>query len=274
MIQATMGCPHNKCTFCMVYKNGPGFRVRNVTEIKEDILEASNIYGQKIRTLFLPAGNTIAMKTDELCEILGFARKIFPGLERITVYGSSQYIHKKGPHGLKDLADAGLSRIHVGLESGDDVILKRIKKGTFSQEHIEAGKWVMDAGIELSLYVILGIGGKHRTRSHARETAKVLNQIEPDFIRLRTFVPKINTPLLDEVRKQKFKMLGPHEVLHETALLIKNIQASSYVTSDHYTNYINLEGRLPEAKRRLLDEIDKALIRDEKSFRPFFIGTT
>jgi radical SAM superfamily enzyme YgiQ (UPF0313 family) len=273
LIQATMGCPHNKCTFCMVYKNGPRFRVRNVTEIKEDILEAFDNYGQKVRTLFLPAGNTIAMKTDELCEVLGFARKIFLGLERITVYGSSQYIHKKGPQGLKRLADAGLSRIHVGLESGDDVILKRIKKGTFSQEQIEAGKWVMDAGIELSLYVILGIGGKHRTRSHARDTAKVLNQIEPDFIRLRTFVPKINTPLLEEVQNQSFKMLGPHEVLHETALLIKNIQVSSYVTSDHYTNYINLEGRLPQAKIRLLDEIDAALTRDEKSFRPFFIGT-
>ena len=273
MIQATMGCPHNKCTFCMVYKNGPRFRVRDVAEIKEDILEASNIYGQKVRTLFLPAGNTIAMKTDELCEILSFARKIFPGLERITVYGSSQYIHKKGPRGLKRLADAGLSRIHVGLESGDDVILKCIKKGTFSQEQIEAGKWVMDAGIELSLYVILGIGGKKRTVSHARETAKALNQIEPDFIRLRTFVPKINTPLLEEVQNQSFKMLGPHEVLHETARLIKNIQVSSYVMSDHYTNYINLEGSLPQAKSRLLDEIDAALRKDEKSFRSFFIGT-
>ncbi|MBW2087546.1 MAG: hypothetical protein JRI37_00920 [Deltaproteobacteria bacterium] len=125
----------------------------------------------------------------------------------------------------------------------------------------------------LSLYVILGIGGKHRTRSHARDTAKVLNQIEPDFIRLRTFVPKINTPLLEEVQNQSFKMLGPHEVLYETALLIKNIQVSSYVTSDHYTNYINLEGRLPQAKIRFLDEIDAALTRDEKSFRPFFIGT-
>jgi len=273
LIQATMGCPHNKCTFCMVYKNGPRFRVRDVAEIKEDILEASDIYGQKVRTLFLPAGNTIAIKTDDFCEILSFARKIFPGLERITVYGSSQYIHKKGPQGLKRLADAGLSRIHVGLESGDDVILKRIKKGTSGHEQIEAGKWVMDAGIELSLYVILGIGGKLRTLSHARETAKVLNQIEPDFIRLRTFVPKINTPLLEEVQNQSFKMLSPHEVLQETALLIKNIQVSSYLTSDHYTNYINLEGRLPKAKSRLLDEIDAALRRDEKSFRPFFIGT-
>jgi radical SAM superfamily enzyme YgiQ (UPF0313 family) len=194
-------------------------------------------------------------------------------MERITVYGSSQYIHKKGPQGLKRLADAGLSRIHVGLESGDDVILKQIKKGTLSQEQIEAGKWVMDAGIELSLYVILGIGGKHRTISHARETAKVLNQIAPDFIRLRTFVPKINTPLLEEVQNQSFNMLGPHEVLHETERLIKNIKVSSYLTSDHYTNYINLEGRLPEAKKRLLDNIHAALRKDEKLFRPFFIGT-
>jgi len=265
LIQATVGCPHNKCTFCMVYKKGPRFRVRDVAEIKEDILAASKIYGQKVRTLFLPAGNTIAMKTHDLCKILDFARKVFPRLKRITVYGSSQYIHKKGSQGLKRLADAGLSRIHVGLESGDDVILKRIKKGTLSQEQIEAGKWVMDAGIELSLYVILGIGGKNRTVFHARETA--------DFIRLRTFVPKINTPLLEEVQNQSFNMLGPHEVLHETALLIKNIQVSSYVTSDHYTNYINLEGRLPEAKNRLLDKIHASLRKDEKSFRPFFIGT-
>ena len=273
MIQATIGCPHNKCTFCMVYKNGPRFMVRDVAEIKEDILKASEIYGQKVRTVFLPAGNTIAMKTDDLCEIITFVKKVFKRLERVTVYGSSQYIHKKGLQGLKRLADAGLSRIHVGLESGDDVILKRIKKGTFSQEQIEAGKWVINAGIELSLYVILGIGGKDRTIPHARETARVLNHIEPDFIRLRTFVPKINTPLLDEIQDGSFEMLAPHEVLQETALLIKNIQVSSYLTSDHYTNYINLEGRLPEFKNRLLEKINGALKKDEKSFRPFFVGT-
>ena len=273
LIQATIGCPHNRCTFCMIYKNGPRFRVRDVAEIKEDILTASDVFARKVRTIFLPAGNTIAMKTDDLCEVLTFANKVFPGLERVTVYGSSQYIHKKGPQGLKRLADAGLSRIHVGLESGDDVILKRIKKGTFSQEQIEAGKWVVDAGIELSLYVILGIGGKDRTISHAIETASVLNHIEPDFIRLRTFVPKINTPLLEEVQDESFKMLGPYEVLRETALLIKDIQASSYLTSDHYTNYINLEGMLPRKKTRLLEKIDAALKRDEQSFRPFFIGT-
>ncbi len=273
LIQATVGCPHNRCTFCLVYKNGPRFSVRDVVDIKEDILKARDIHGDCVRTLFLPAGNTIAMKTEDFCEILVFAKAVFPEIERITVYGSSQYIHKKGPQGLKRLAEAGLSRIHVGLESGDDVILKKIKKGTDRREQIQAGKWVMDAGIELSLYVILGIGGKERTEPHARETARVLNQIEPDFIRLRTFVPKVNTPLLADVENGAFQMLGPHEVLQETAVLIKDIQVASYLASDHYTNYINLEGRLPGAKNRLLDQIETALKRDEASFRPFIIGT-
>ena len=273
LIQATVGCPHNRCTFCMVYKKGPKYRVRPVAEIKEDIAAAREAYGPGIRTLFFPAGNTIAMKTEDLCEICRFAGQTFPDLERITVYGSSQYIHKKGLEGLKRLAEAGLSRIHVGLESGDDVILKQIKKGTDSREQIEAGKWVMQAGMELSLYVIMGIGGNDRTVQHARETAKVLNAIDPHFIRIRTFVPKVDTPLLEEVQLNTFRMLGPHEILHETEMLIKILEVSSYLASDHYTNYINLEGRLPEAKGRLLEEIRTALDRDESTFRPFFIGS-
>ncbi len=272
MIQATVGCPHNKCTFCMIYKKRPGFKARDISEIKEDILKAREYYGPYVRTIFFPDGNTIAMKTDDLCEICLFAGEVFTGLKRITVYGSMQFIHQKGLKGLKRLAEAGLSRIHVGLESGDDVILKQIKKGTNSLEQIEAGRWVMDAGIELSLYVILGIGGRDRTKFHAKETAKVLNKIAPDFIRLRTFVPKINTPLLDDVQNGTFQMLGPHEVLEETFSLIKDIRISSYVASDHYTNYINLEGRLPDEKERLLNEIEMSLKKDEKSFRDFFIG--
>jgi radical SAM superfamily enzyme YgiQ (UPF0313 family) len=256
----------------MIYKKRPGFKVREISEIKEDILKARECYGLDVRTIFFPDGNTIAMKTDDLCEICLFSKNIFPDLERITVYGGAQFIHKKGLKGLKQLAKAGLSRIHLGLESGDDVILKHIKKGTNSLEQIEAGRWVIDAGIELSVYVILGIGGMNRTKFHAKETARVLNKIAPDFIRLRTFVPKINTPLLDDVQSGAFRMLGPRGVLKETLSLIKNIRASSYVTSDHYTNYINLEGRLPDEKTRLIKEIEEAMERDEKSFRPIFIG--
>jgi len=273
LIQATVGCPHNQCTFCMVYRNGPRFKIRSVSDIREDILDARRVYGSGIRTLFFPAGNTIAMKTDDLSEICRFARQVFPDLERITVYGSSRYIHQKGPEDLKRLAEAGLSRIHVGLESGDDVVLAHIRKGTCSRQQIEAGRWTMEAGIELSLYVMLGIGGRVRSASHARETVKVLNEISPDFIRLRTFVPKINTPLLKEVEAGSFHMLGPHGVLLETRTLVTDLQVASWLASDHYTNYIHIEGRLPDDKCRMLQTIDNALKREENTFRPFFVGT-
>ena len=273
LIQATIGCPHNRCNFCMVYKNGPKYRVRPVAEIKQDMVEAKKIYGPRVRTMFLPAGNTIAMNTQDLADVCCFARTTFPCLERITVYGSSQFIHKKGPDKLRQLAEAGLGRIHVGLESGDDVILRYICKGTNAGQQIEAGRWLMDAGIELSLYVILGIGGRERTYDHARETARVINEIAPDFVRLRTFVPKINTPILDDVLAGHFKMLTPYGILREAGVLIEGITAKTSLTSDHYTNYINLHGRLPQDKPRLLKEINHALEWKESDFRPFFIGT-
>ncbi|MBM9511870.1 radical SAM protein [Desulfogranum marinum] len=272
LIQATVGCPHNKCTFCMVYKNGPPFKVRPVAAICKDMEQAAQEYGAKVSTLFFPAGNTIAMKTKDLCTICEHAYQLFPKLERITVYGSFQYIHAKGLEELQQLVHAGLTRIHVGLESGDDEILRRICKGTNSTQQIEAGQWVMRAGMELSLYAMLGIGGKERTMQHAAATAKVLDAIEPTFIRLRTFLPKKDTPLLEDILNHKFSMLGPHEVLLETKKMLEQLNASSLLTSDHYTNYINLEGKLPSAKPLLINQIDQALQRAETTFRPVYIG--
>lgn len=272
LIQATVGCPHNRCTFCMIYKNGPKFKIRPVEEIKADIRSAHETYGDNVRTIFFPAGNTIAMKTDDLCEICCYAVKIFPKLERITVYGSSQYIQRKRAGEMRRLAEAGLSRIHVGLESGDDIVLRHIRKGSDSRLQVEAGRRVRSAGIQLSLYVILGIGGKKRTTEHALHTATAINQIEPDFVRLRTFVPKINTPLLDEVLAGTFQVLGPHEILRETELLIDDLYISTDLVSDHYSNYLNLAGKLPRDKKRLLSEIQAARERDVLSFRPYFIG--
>ena len=128
LIQATLGCPHNKCSFCMVYKKGPRFSVRPVSEICEDIDEAFELYGAKVRSIFFPAGNTIAMPTEDLAAICLHSKMKFPALQRITVYGSSQYIVQKGLPDMRLLREAGLSRIRVGLESGDDTILKRVKK--------------------------------------------------------------------------------------------------------------------------------------------------
>ena len=273
LIQATVGCPHNKCTFCLVYKQGPPFKVRPVAEIKADLEEACRLYGEGVRSIFLPAGNTIAMPTAALAEICRYAYRLFPRLQRLTVYGSAQYIYRKGLEQLQELAAAGLKRIHVGLESGDDEILHRVKKGSTAAVQIAAGQLVRQAGIELSEYVILGLGGRDRSQEHIEATAAALNAIAPDFVRLRTLVPKINTPLLTEVLSGRFQLLGPHEILRETYDLIARLEIRTTITSDHYTNYLNVSGRLPEDREAMLARITTALQRPESDFRPFFIGT-
>ncbi|RTZ97555.1 MAG: radical SAM protein [Deltaproteobacteria bacterium] len=273
LIQATVGCPHNKCTFCMVYKKGPLYRARPVKEICKDIDEASLNQGANVTALFFPAGNSIAMPTSDLAAICRYSREKFPRLTRITVYGSSPYIAQKGLADMVTLRKAGLTRIHVGLESGDDDILARVKKGTTAAEQINAGQIVKAAGLELSEYVILGLGGIQRSEPHALKTAGVLSEIKPDFVRLRTLVPKINTLLLHEIQKGRFQLLSPHQVLAETRLLIENIRCHTRLTSDHYTNYLNLYGDLPGDKNRLCREIDRALGWDPGRFRAPFVGT-
>ena len=257
----------------MTYKKGPPFKVRSVREIKADLDEAKETLGDLIQTLFFPAGNTIAMPTDDLAQICTYARSLFPRLKRVTVYGSSRYIHKKGLADLVKLKESGLSRIHVGLESGDDEVLRRIKKGCNADEQIEAGRWVIEAGLELSEYIILGIGGKERTERHALETARTLNAINPHFIRLRTFLPKVHTLLLHQIGKGRFQVLSAHEVLRETRQIIQHLDVTSKIYSDHYTNYVNVHGRMPEEKERMLQIIDGALEEDESAFRSVYVGT-
>jgi len=273
LVQATVGCPHNKCTFCMVYKKGPRFRVRSLKGIEADLREARKSYGAGVQTLFFPAGNTIAMPTDDLAHICSYGRDLFPELKRITVYGSSQYIHQKGLENLVRLQNAGLSRIHVGLESGDDEVLRRTKKGTDSIEQVEAGLWAREAGIELSVYVLLGIGGAERTVPHAKRTASVLNAMNPDFIRVRTFLPKINTLMLHQIGKGRFQLLSPHEVLRELSNIISALNVTSKIRSDHYTNYLDVSGDMPSDRDRMLSLIQKGLEQDEGSFRPMYVGT-
>jgi radical SAM superfamily enzyme YgiQ (UPF0313 family) len=257
----------------MIYKKGPLYRIRPVKEICEDIDEARDIYGEKVKSVFFPAGNSIAMPAGDLAAICRYSMVKFRDLQRITVYGSSQYIAKKRSADLAELKEAGLSRIHVGLESGDDITLKRVKKGTNASEQIKAGNMVKQAGMELSEYVILGLGGLERSEIHALKTAEAINEIEPDFVRLRTLVPKINTLLLHQIKKGRFQLLSPRQVLKETRLLLENLQCQTCLVSDHYTNYLNLSGNLPEDKNRLIVEIDRALTWDPGRFRPFFIGT-
>lgn len=268
LIQATIGCPHNRCAFCAMYKDKP-FRIRPLQEIREDIDSARAYYGDDVDTMFFPDGNTIIMKTEQLEEIFQYARKVFPALERITLYGSSRFINLKKPEELARLKAAGLSRIHSGMESGDDVTLALIDKGADAASQIEAGRKVKAAGLELSEYIMLGVGGKERTKEHAAESARVLNAIGPDFIRLRTFIPMAGTPLYTRWRQGEFTLLRPHEALAETALLIKGLETPGMqLYSDHYSNYAYVNGSIPEDKEAMLAVIDKLLAVPESSFRP------
>ncbi len=256
----------------MVYKNGPRFSIRPVDDIKDDITRARKALGIGVRMVFFPSGNTIIMKTGDLAEICRFTKETFPHLERITVYGSAQYVVRKGFDDMKSIASAGLSRIHMGLESGDAQVLERMRKGSTPEQQVEAGRIIMDSGIELSEYVVLGLGGKDRTKEHVSGTLDVLNRTDPDFIRLRTLLPKINTPLLEDIDSGKFELLSPHEVLRETYDIISGLDVTGLLISDHYTNYINVKGKMPEDKERMLKDVWKAMKKPETSFRKMYVG--
>jgi radical SAM superfamily enzyme YgiQ (UPF0313 family) len=215
----------------------------------------------------------MAMPTEDLAEVCHYARDLFPDLERITVYGSSQFIVKKGLEGLRLLAEAGLKRIHVGWESGDDEILASIKKGVTREVHAKAAELLREVGLELNAYIILGIGGQEAAQSHVWNTVALVNEATPEVLRLRTFVPKVNTPLLDDVLAGRFRMLTPHQVLAETVALLEGIMTPVRVESDHYTNYLNVSGTLPQDREKMVEVLKRALERAEKDFRPFFIGT-
>lgn len=268
LIQASIGCPHNKCTFCSMYK-GTKFRLRTVEEIKEDLLAARNYYGEYINSLFFPDGNTIIMKTDQLVEILEYAQSLFPHLQRITVYGSARFVNRKSQEEIGRLKAAGLTRVHTGMESGDDIVLERINKGTNGEEIIAAGKKLKAAGIDTSEYYLVGIGGIDRSREHALASARVLSSFSPDFIRLRTFVPIPGTPLYDDFQNGIFKLLSPHQALEEIKLLIENLDCqNSMVLSDHVSNYWDVNGLIPRDRGKMLMALEQGLSMEESFFRP------
>jgi radical SAM superfamily enzyme YgiQ (UPF0313 family) len=244
------------------------FIIRPLKEIKEDLVLAKMHYGDTVEKIFFSDGNTILMKTKDLLEMLNYAHELFPSLKRITMYGSSQYINLKSLDELKELNKAGLTRLHSGMESGDDEVLSLINKGNTSDEIIRAGKLIKGANIELSLYYIVGVGGHKLSRQHAINSAKVFNEINPDFIRLRTFIPFENTPMYDMYKEGKFKLLNGHEALRETKLLVENLEGiDSNFVSDHRSNHWDISGKLPKDKKSMLEEIDYALNMDISNFR-------
>lgn len=267
IIQATVGCPHNKCGFCAMYKE-KRFRIRKVEDILEDIDAAGRYYNPAfVRTLFLADGNTVIMRTAHLLRILERIRQVFPKLERVTSYGASQYVALKSPEEWKELREAGLTRIHCGMETGHDPLLQSAGKGTTMKDHISGGQAVRAAGIELSMYYMAGLGGPELWREHATDSAAVLNAVSPEFIRIRTYSPMRGTLMGDSFLRGESTLMEPHEVLRELRLLVENLDAQSRFFSDHWLNFSNIDGVLPKDKERMLRNIDQALTLPREAFR-------
>lgn len=226
------------------------------------------------KTVFLQDANSLVLKTDQLVEILNYLKKQFPWIERITTYARAKTVSKKTVEELRELRLAGISRMHMGLETGYDPLLQYIQKGVTAEELIEAGKKAKESGISLSEYVILGLGGKGMWREHAVETAKVLNQIDPDFIRVRTLKVLKRMPLYEKIEKGEFLLLNDDEIVSEERLLIENLEGiTSTFVSDHILNLLEeVEGKLPGEKGKMLALIDRYLALSAEERVNFRLG--
>jgi radical SAM superfamily enzyme YgiQ (UPF0313 family) len=245
------------------------FRVRPLEEVVEDLDTALEQYGpHRVRTIFLADGNTAVLPTEKLVAIGEAAKSRFPQLERITMYGSAKFLVKKSVEQWRRVAAAGITRIHSGLESGDAATLDAIKKGVTPEAAVEAYGHVMRAGIELSVYLMVGVAGAERWREHALGSAEVLNQAPPTFVRLRTFVPHPGTRWHDRWRDGGLTLLTAQQALQETRLLIETLEGPTRLFSDHVSNFLDVRGRIPDDKPAMLAEIDEALDWPITAFRP------
>jgi radical SAM superfamily enzyme YgiQ (UPF0313 family) len=258
----TRNCPWNQCIFCPSYK-GVKFSRRTVEEVKKDIDEMAEVYrGYMLTTAFLQDADSLLLKTEDLIEILKYLKEKFPSIQRITSYARAPTLRRKGVEDLKRLKEAGLTRIHAGMESGSEKVLKMIKKGITPQDIVEGGRNVMEAGIELSEYIMAGIGGRGLSEEHARETARLLNIIEPDFIRVRTFAMHPLSPMQKIVKDGSFIIMTDEEVVREIRLLIENLkEMHSYLSCGDFSLNLLMQvnGYLDQDKQKMLKEIDTYL---------------
>jgi hypothetical protein len=294
LIRATRNCPWNRCRFCSTYK-GNKFELRPVEDIKQDILKVKQIqdeiktlalkqgYGINVRpfvlsvlqnppslghyqvalwmqagsqNVFLQDANTIIMRTPDLVEVLKFLKETLPTVNRITSYGRSHTAAHKTLDELKAIHEAGLSRLHIGLESGSDAVLKIMNKGVTAEQHIAGGRNVVASGISLSEYVLLGLGGQGLWRDHALETARVLSAINPDFIRIRTLGIYPGLEMYADVESGAFVRQSDEGMVEELRLIIENLDCTSNLVSDHAGNLLEIvNGKLTEDKAKMLGVI-------------------
>ena len=263
LLQCTIGCSNNQCTFCGMYKEKK-FRIRPVADILEDIDMARDYYGPELRRVFLMDGDAIIMKTEELLQILHKLYDRFPKLEKVTLYAGPKSTLSKTPEELRTLHEAGLSRAYLGVESGSDRVLQFIHKGCSAEQMLLAGQRLVEAGIDLWVTIILGMTGVNGEggdwEEHILSTAKMINEMKPRHLSAMTFAPAKGTPLGEDVLAGRFEVCSADHVLEECRLLIEHLDVDPlHFTSNHASNYLPLKGGLPEDREKFLDMIDQAL---------------
>ena len=267
LLQVTVGCSHNACTFCGMYKD-KRYRVRPLEEIFEDIAMAKAVYGD-VNRVFLCDGDAVAMDTGDLLAVVERLYQTFPSLERVSAYaGPSSTLAKRGEE-LKALRQAGLARLYLGVESGSDAVLKAVCKGVDAAGMLEAGQRIVAAGFDLWVMVLIGLAGPGAaSRAHALDTAAMVNAMRPRHLSALTYMPERGTVLGRAVERGEFQLLTAREALEETRLLLKHLEVSPlHFTSDHASNYLPLKGGLPEDREKLLSLIDQAL-SGERGVKP------
>lgn len=297
LVRISRNCPWNKCLFCPVYKNRK-FSRRSVEEIQGDIrafkaaeekvkgLSMRHGYGGAVtpevmeilyrhdpdifqvglwlyrggKNVFLQDADGLAMAPEKLVEVLNFLKEQFPTVERITTYARAKTAARRSLEQLTALHEAGLTRVHIGMETGNDALLAAMCKGVTAAEQIEGGKKIKEAGLSLSEYVLLGLGGRTAWQEHILDTAAVLNAINPHFIRLRTLALRRGIPLLEKVEQGEFQIQEDEGTAREVKLLLENLRVSSYIASDHVLNLLEeIEGQLPWDMPRLLSVVNSYL---------------
>ena len=313
LIRITRNCPWNQCTFCPVYKD-QRFSVRTVEHVLQDIDavhrqvqqlqqtadESGRIRGEQIKniadsnhptdmqafyaalnwviggmkSIFLQDANSLIIKPADLIRLLKHLRACFPWVERITSYARSHTIARISDENLSEMKKAGLNRIHIGLESGSDEVLKRVLKGVSKATQIKAGRKVKSAGMELSEYVMPGLGGRALSETHAKETADALNQIDPDFIRLRSLAIPDHVPLNQEYQEGDFEKCNDIEMAAEILTFIEHLDGiTSFVKSDHILNlFQEIEGKLPADKSSMMKPIQDFLSMDPNQQTLYIVG--
>lgn len=261
ILRVTMGCSHNRCTYCNMYRS-VDFRVRTMDEIMAQITGAKS-YGEVIRRIFLADGNALVLATDQLLEILGILKITFPKLRRVSCYAGPKDILRKTPHDLELLYEAGLTLVYYGMESGDDEALSHVNKGVNAQQSIAAGQRVVASRIKLSIMVIVGLGGKEGSKAHAVYTAAAINAIRPNMLSALTLMMYRGSELRDEYEQGQFAILSPAESMGELYELISALdlppEAHCLFRSNHISNRIPLAGTLPRDKQQLLSAAQQGM---------------